>query len=288
MASSKSRRRISQANVPQVAAAPGAPALAAAGASAGASRFQRRAYGLTDLGRRRASNEDALFIDDLLGLYAVADGMGGHAAGEVASREALDALYGMVKRGIGELRALVDPVTEDDARAATRLMEASVQAATYMVYSLAEQDRAKSGMGTTISAMLILGDYAITAQVGDSRVYLCRALNVEQLTEDHTLIAWQIKQGLITREEAKRSPHRNVITRAVGNRDYVQVDTRRVPLSAGDRFLLCSDGLHGYLQEADIPTILELGGDASVKRFIDLANERGGKDNITAVLVEID
>jgi serine/threonine protein phosphatase PrpC len=249
--------------------------------------LRRAGFGVTDLGRKRASNEDAFFVDDELGLYIVADGMGGHAAGEVASREAVDTLYGMVKRGIGDLQPLVDPVSEAAASAACRLMESAVQAATYFVYSIAEIDRDKSGMGTTISALLVLGDYAITAQVGDSRIYCVRGDGVEQLTEDHTLIAWQIKQGLITPQEAARSPHRNIITRAVGNREYVEVDTRRVPLAAGMRFLLCSDGLHGYLQDEDIPPIVALGETSSVERFIRLANDRGGKDNITAVLVEI-
>jgi protein phosphatase len=250
--------------------------------------LRRTGYGLTDLGRKRTSNEDAFFLDDELGLYVVADGMGGHAAGEVASREAVDTLYGMVKRGIGQLHELVDPLSDADARAACRLMESAVQAATYFVYSIAEIDREKSGMGTTISALLILGDYAVTAQVGDSRVYRVVGETVEQLTEDHTLIAWQLKQGLITPQEAARSPHKNVITRAVGNREYVQVDTRCVPLVAGVRFLLCSDGLHGYLREEDIPAIVALGGTQAVEQFVDLANERGGKDNITAILVEID
>jgi protein phosphatase len=250
--------------------------------------LRRTGSGVTDLGRKRTSNEDAFFMDDELGLYVVADGMGGHAAGEVASREAVDTLYGMVKRGIGELHELVEPLEDGDARAACRLMESAVQAATYFVYSIAEIDRDKSGMGTTISAMLILGDYAVTAQVGDSRIYCINAGSVEQLTEDHTLIAWQLKQGLITPQEALRSPHKNVITRAVGNREYVQVDTRCVPLVSGGRFLLCSDGLHGYLKDEDIPTIVEMGGAAAVERFIALANERGGKDNITAILVEID
>jgi serine/threonine protein phosphatase PrpC len=250
--------------------------------------LRRTGHGLTDLGRKRRSNEDAFFMDDRLGLYVVADGMGGHAAGEVASREAVDTVYGMVKRGIGQLTELVDPVSEQDSRAACRLMESAVQAATYFVYSIAEIDRDKSGMGTTISALLVLGTYAITAQVGDSRVYLVRDGAVEQLTEDHTLIAWQLKQGLITPQEAERSPHKNVITRAVGNREYVQVDTKRVPLAGGTRFLLCSDGLHGYLQTDDIPGIVALGGQEAVRRFVELANERGGKDNITAVLVELD
>jgi protein phosphatase len=243
---------------------------------------------LTDLGRKRASNEDAFFIDDALGLYVVADGMGGHAAGEIASREAVDTVYGMVKTGLGQLRVLVDPLGDQDSQAACRLMESAVQAATYFVYSIAEIDRDKSGMGTTISALLVLGGYAVTAQVGDSRIYRVEGAAVEQLTEDHTLIAWQLKQGLITPQEAARSPHKNVITRAVGNREYVQVDTRCIRLASGVRFLLCSDGLHGYLRDEDIPKIVPMGGDAAVQRFIDIANERGGKDNITAVLVEID
>jgi protein phosphatase len=250
--------------------------------------LRRTGHALTHLGRKRTSNEDAFFIDDELGLYVVADGMGGHAAGEVASREAVDTIYGMVKRGVGKLSELSDPVAEEDLRAAIRLIESAVQAATYFVYSIAEIDRAKSGMGTTISALLVLGDYALTAQVGDSRIYRIDEQGVEQLTEDHTLIAWQLKQGLITPQEAARSPHRNVITRAVGNREYVQVDTRCVGLTPGVRFLLCSDGLHGYLRDEDIPRVMDLGGGPAVRRFVELANERGGKDNITAVVVEID
>jgi serine/threonine protein phosphatase PrpC len=250
--------------------------------------LHREGYGLSDVGRKRQANEDAYFLDDPLGLYVVADGMGGHAAGEIASHEAVETIYGMVKRGVGEVTELVDPLDEEDAQTACRLMESAVQGATYMVFSMAELDRGKSGMGTTISALLMLGDYAITAQVGDSRIYRINGETVEQLTEDHTLIAWQLKQGIITPQEAKRSPHRNVITRAVGNREYVQVDTGLVPLSPGDRLLLCSDGLHGYLRQADIAPIVALGAERAVKRFIELANERGGKDNITAILVEID
>jgi protein phosphatase len=276
-------------NKHRAATVPTVPGARAQRPEAVAERPQRRAgYGLTDLGRKRQSNEDAYFLDDKLALYIVADGMGGHAAGEVASREAVDTLYGMVKTGVGKLRPLVDPVSDQDTRAACRLMEAAVQAATYFVFSIAEIDRDKSGMGTTISALLVLGDYAVTAQVGDSRIYLVRDQAVEQLTEDHTLIAWQLKQGLITPQEAARSPHKNVITRAVGNREYVQVDTRALPIAAGMRFLLCSDGLHGYLRDEDIPRTVAMGGMSAVKRFIDLANERGGKDNITAVLLELD
>ena len=245
-----------------------------------------KSYGATDLGKRRQVNEDAYLCDDELGLWVVADGMGGHAAGEVASQEAVDTVYGTVKRGKHTLD-LEGEFTEEKGRAAARMLEGAVQAATYMVFAMAELDANKAGMGTTLSTMMGLGDYAILAQVGDSRIYRVRAGEAAQLTEDHTLIAWQLKQGLITAEEAKHSRHRNVITRAVGNRDYVQVDTHWVELELGDHFLLCSDGLHGYLRTAEIPEITNLGGEACVKKLIDVANARGGRDNITAVLVEV-
>ncbi|NRA35698.1 MAG: serine/threonine-protein phosphatase [Polyangiaceae bacterium] len=246
-----------------------------------------RSTGATDVGRRRKANQDSYLMHDELGLYVVADGMGGHAAGEVASQEAIDTVFGMVKRG-RETLPIPLPLSEDGARAACRMMEGAIQAATYLVFAIAELDSNKAGMGTTMSAMLLLGDDAITAQVGDSRIYQIRNGEAYQLTEDHTLINWQLKQGLITPEEAKVSRHKNVITRAVGNRDYVQVDTAVVPLERGDKLLLCSDGLHGYLKTEEIPPITDKGGEDAVAEFINLANERGGKDNITALVVEID
>jgi protein phosphatase len=124
--------------------------------------------------------------------------------------------------------------------------------------------------------------------VGDSRIYRVRGAEAEQLTEDHTLVNWQIKQGLITEDEAKVSRQRNVITRAVGNKDYVQVDTMVLPLQLGDVFLLCSDGLHGYLTLEEIPALVEGGGSAAVERLIAVANKRGGKDNITVIYLEIE
>ncbi|MFK8000751.1 MAG: PP2C family serine/threonine-protein phosphatase [Polyangiales bacterium] len=245
--------------------------------------------GLTDVGQRRAINEDAFFFDDSLGLYAVADGMGGHAAGEVASAEAVDTVHGMVKNGNPALQRLRDGDTDEEAvRSAIRVLESAVQAATYMVFGLAQADPDRQGMGTTLSALAICGRYGVTAQVGDSRIYLVRGGRAAALTEDHTLVAWQLKQGIITEEEAAVSPHRNVITRAVGSRDYVQVDTRFFEVKPGDAFLVCSDGLHGYLEEDEIPPIVELGPAAATERFVSMANERGGKDNITAVVVTLE
>lgn len=249
--------------------------------------MRSESIGLSDIGRRRKSNEDAFFRDDELCLYVVADGMGGHAAGEVASSEAVDTIHGMVRRGNAAIQKLIASPSDDTLRAVKRLLESSVQAATYMVFALAELEPDQAGMGTTISALLVAGNRGIIAQVGDSRLYLVREGRARQLTEDHTLIAWQLREGLITEEEARSSPHRNVITRAVGNRDYVEVDTSVVELVVGDKLLLCSDGLHGYLDESEIPAITELGFEQAARRFIALANERGGRDNITVVFVQI-
>lgn len=247
-----------------------------------------RSFGATDIGRHRKVNQDAYLCDDELGLFVVADGMGGHAAGEVASKEAVDTVFGMVKRGMASIgQQIVGELTDEHARAGCRLLEGAVQAATYMVYAMAELDREKTGMGTTISAFLVLGNYAVIAQVGDSRLYQIRQGKTTQLTEDHTLIAWEIKQGLITPDQAKTSPHRNIITRAVGNRDYVQVDTSVVDLHPADRYLLCSDGLHGYLHTDEIAGACAAPGLVVVNNLVALANSRGGKDNITAVLVEV-
>ncbi len=253
--------------------------------------MKRVAFGVSDIGRRRLSNEDAFLADDELGLYVVADGMGGHNAGEVASGEAVDVLHSMVKRE-GQALAAIDDLPPGDApaeamRRTLRLIESAVQAATYMVFGLGEANPERKGMGTTISVLLARGEHAIIAQVGDSRIYLVRDGNVEQVTEDHTLVAWQLKKGLITAEEARHSRQKNVITRAVGSREYVQVDTRALPVRSGDRFLLCSDGLHSYLDEPEIAAL----GSGSVKdaanRAVQLANQRGGRDNITAVVVEL-
>lgn len=236
-------------------------------------------------------------VDDRLGLYVVADGMGGHSAGEVASAEAVDAIHGMVVRDL-ELLETVDALSEAALEAgdglapplqrAVRLMESAVQAATYMVFGLSEVDPERKGMGTTISAMLLRGHFAITAQVGDSRIYLVRDGAAHQVTEDHTLVAWQIRKGLITEEEALHSRQKNVITRAVGSRDYVQVDTQPFRVCPGDRFVLCSDGLHGYVTAAELPDLVRLGPQLAATRSVDMANQRGGRDNITSLVVALD
>jgi protein phosphatase len=249
--------------------------------------MQLRSWGLSDVGRRRKLNEDSFLRDDGIGFYIVADGVGGHAKGEVASALAVEDAYGFVSRGVATIEKFLDEPSEDNLFQVRRLVESAVQSACYMVFGLAEQDPERKGMSTTVSALLIAEGLGIVAQVGDSRIYRLRYGVAQQLTEDHTLINYKLKHGLITPEEAARAPGKNVITRAVGHRDYVQVDTFECDVLPRDRFMLCSDGLHTYLQEPEVATLMSSGSlEAVAQQCIDLANERGGKDNITVLLVD--
>jgi protein phosphatase len=242
--------------------------------------------GLSDVGRRRKHNEDSFLIDEALSLYVVADGVGGNAKGEVASAEAVELVHSWVKRWRATLAAFEQSPTESNGLLVRRLMENAVQSACYMVFGMGLLDPQQRGMSTTLSSLLVCGRRAFIAQVGDSRVYLHRNGDATQLTEDHTLINFRLKLGLITPEEAENAPGKNVITRAVGHQDYVEVDCTDLDVLAGDRFLLCSDGLHGYLQEGELSGIM--GGDmnTAAQGLVDLANGRGGRDNITVVLVD--
>jgi protein phosphatase len=249
-----------------------------------------RSFGVTDTGRRRPHNEDAFACDDALGLFVVADGVGGHAKGEVASRESVEQIHGFVRQGRQAIEELLKAPEQEARRGPVRrLLESAVQSACYMVFGMADLDPSQRGMSTTISALLVAGGYAVTAQVGDSRIYRVRGGAGVQLTEDHTLINYKLKQGLISNEEARTMKGKNVITRAVGHRDYVEVDTRELDVQPGDRYLLCSDGLHGYLQPGELERVLTSGpSEVAPHRFVQLANERGGRDNITVVLVFVD
>jgi len=247
---------------------------------------------LSDVGRRRTHNEDAFYRSDELGFYVVADGVGGQSKGEVASAEAVEQLSMWVTRSHTEIGQLADRVAAGDVDARweiRRLLENGVQSACYMVFGLAEQDPEKRGMSTTLSALLIRGRFCYAAHVGDSRVYRARGRQILQATEDHTLINYKLKHGLITPEEAETMGGKNVITRAVGHKDYVQIDTADLDVMPGDRFLLCTDGLHGYLDsDEEVASLVSEGTlESGAQASISLANQRGGKDNITALLVEV-
>jgi len=245
-----------------------------------------RAWAKTDVGRQRKHNEDNYIVDMDLGLFGVADGMGGHAAGEVASETALTVLRTTLEERIESLRALIEESPEKNRPKILNHIDEAVQAAAKSVYDMSKKKADARGMGTTLSMMMILGNKAVVGHVGDSRIFLLRQNQIFQLTEDHSLVKEQLRMGLITEEEAERSPYKNVITRAVGASDTVKVDTLFVDLHDGDRFLLCSDGLHGYFQEGEVgPHMAEEDIEKIPERLINLANERGGKDNITAILV---
>lgn len=246
-------------------------------------------WALTDVGRARKHNEDGWLIDDQLGLYAVADGMGGHAAGEVASA------YGLrcVQEQLVKKKPLLDdftanPTPEKRARI-LREVELAINVASSNIYHMAQRDKKRHGMGTTLSMVLLVGNKAFMAHVGDSRIYLARANQIHQLSEDHSYLWEQIKKGAITVEEAKRSPFSNVITRAVGITETVQVDTLVFDILPGDTYLACSDGMHGYIEsEAELAQILFAeDGEEVPRRLIGLANARGGKDNITTVVLRV-
>lgn len=251
-----------------------------------------RFFAATDVGRVRDHNEDNFLVDKKLSLFMVADGMGGHAAGEVASAIAVRTIHEEIKR---ERELLTDyingargasRVTNNDIRA---LLEHAVQRACLRIHEEAESDPAKRGMGTTLSALLVLGTRGFVAHVGDSRIYLLRGGKIQQVTEDHTVLNELLKRGKLTREQIDKVGHKNAITRAVGVYERVDVDTVSIELISGDTFLLASDGLTGYLDEAEelVPHLSEEDGDAAAKELIELANGRGGKDNITVVLVKI-
>jgi serine/threonine protein phosphatase PrpC len=251
--------------------------------------MQLRAVGLTDVGRVRKKNEDSYLVDEKLGLFVVADGMGGHAGGEIASAEAIDQIHAMIRNARPQIEALRANATEDNVAAVRRAVEAAIQAATYMVFGIAEQDPARKGMGTTISCLLFVGPTAVVGQVGDSRVYLVRQGTPVQITEDHTLVNLQLKAGAITAEQAKTAPYQNLITRAVGVKDYVEVDTFPVECRPRDRFMLCSDGVHGYIEtDAEIANMMNHDNlEVCGRALIDNALMRGGKDNCTVILTEV-
>jgi serine/threonine protein phosphatase PrpC/CRP-like cAMP-binding protein len=247
-----------------------------------------RYWPLTDVGRVRDGNEDSFLVDDQLGLFVVADGMGGHAAGEVASSLAVHVLRDTLA---GERAMLADyerGTGKVERAAVLRLLELGVQRACSSVYSAAQRDPGKRGMGTTLVALLILGNRGFIAHVGDSRIYLIRGGAVHQLTQDHSLINELLKRGRLKPEQVAQLNMKNAVTRAVGVYESVEADTLDFDVLAGDRFLLCTDGLTEYAQDSDLSRLFgETPEDRLAQALIDHANEGGGKDNITALVVKI-
>ncbi len=259
----------------------------AGGAQAGAGNGPRF-WPLTDVGRVRDHNEDSFLVDKKLNLYIVADGMGGHAAGEVASSMASHT----VRDGLASEREALHEFEQGHGgttrKDVLRLLEASVQQACSRVHAEGLADESKRGMGTTLDALLVVGSRGFIAHVGDARIYLYRQEAVHQLTEDHSLLNELLRRGRLSREQIDKVQYKNAVTRAVGVYESVEVDVFDFDVLPGDRFLLCSDGLHGYLEESEIKALFEETPEEELtQKLIDLANERGGKDNITAIVVRV-
>lgn len=242
----------------------------------------------TDVGRLRDGNEDSFLVDERLHLFVVCDGMGGHAAGEIASNLAVHAFRDTLHEHRAQLEAFDSAVGPSGRAEVLRLMELAVQTACAKVFAHAQGDPSKRGMGTTLVALLVLGSRGFVAHVGDSRLYLVRSGAVHQLTQDHSLINELLKRGRLKPEQIAQLNMKNAVTRAVGVYESVEVDTLDFDVLAGDRFLLCTDGLTEYAQESDLLRIFaEVPEERVAQAFIDHANAGGGKDNITAVVVKV-
>ena len=228
--------------------------------------------GVTDVGLQRHTNEDAFFA--AVPLFAVADGMGGAQAGEIASGMAVEELS--VELATGE-----PPET---------VLERLISGANAKIYEHAQADESRAGMGTTLSALLAADNEVAIGHVGDSRIYRLRGEDFERLTSDHSLVEEMVRQGRLRPEDAESHPQRSIITRALGPEPQVQVDTLTYPARAGDVYLLCSDGLTSMVGDEKIAAVLRSRSslDQAARELIRLANEAGGRDNITVVLVRLD
>lgn len=246
------------------------------------------AYGATDVGRKRDRNEDSFLIDRDLGLFVVADGMGGHAGGGVASRLAVDTIQETLRAAKQRSPESFQPAaTIEEGSAKERLREA-VEAACARIFQEARANPPLLGMGTTVTSTLVVGRHVYLAHVGDSRCYLVRRGRIYQISEDHSLVNEQLKAGAMTPEEARHSRFRNIITRSVGFEEEVLVDLVGIEGEEGDQLLLCCDGLTNLVEDDEILEVVERNQLADVPgRLISIANDRGGDDNITVVAVHL-
>jgi serine/threonine protein phosphatase PrpC len=243
--------------------------------------MKNKVFGLTDIGRRRENNQDQLLVNDALGLYAVADGMGGHAAGEVASQIAIEALQDAMSADSWQPGAASTPEIFEK-------LEASFKEGNRRICESVITRGEWRGMGTTIVALVASGDRVLIGHVGDSRAYLLREGRLVRLTNDHSWVSEQVRLGLLTDEEAHKHPMRNIITRALGNRDELEVDVTQESCRQGDIFLLCSDGLTSMLSDEEIrQTLSDQAQDPekACRELVEQSNAKGGDDNITVVVL---
>jgi len=252
--------------------------------------MQLHTWAASDVGQTRRVNEDSYLLAPDLGLVAVADGMGGFQRGDVASGLACNVL----KETVASHRELIDLYKRNPTEAARgsvrSMLEMAFQRACEEIHEASAAIAGEGGrMGTTLDAFLVIGSTAFIAHVGDGRIYLLRGAEAHQLTEDHSLVQQQLREGLITPEEAKKARFKNVITRALGAFPSVLVDSLSFELDRGDRVVLCSDGLHRYIGHRELAFLLSSSpGDEAVQKMVDLSNQRGGRDNITVLVASAD
>ncbi|MCM1388049.1 MAG: Stp1/IreP family PP2C-type Ser/Thr phosphatase [Bacillus sp. (in: Bacteria)] len=237
-----------------------------------------QSYAITDIGRRRKLNQDFIYISEspvgnLPNVFIVADGMGGHNAGDFASRYTVE--------------TIVEEITASFEKNPVVVMGKAIEKANACTRKKAKEDTALSGMGTTVVIATCIGRYLEVANVGDSRLYLVND-KIEQITVDHSLVEEMIRMGGIDRESAKNHPDKNIITRAIGARDTVEADFFNLELNAGDIVLLCSDGLTNMVDDTDIQQILKSGKSLKerAETLVQRANDNGGKDNISVIIIE--
>jgi protein phosphatase len=247
------------------------------------------AHGATDVGRRRKLNEDNFLVDERSRLYAVCDGMGGHNAGEVASKMAIETIAAFIRKSDGDEKDITWPYgLETELSFEGNRLKTAIRLANKRVFKAADNREDYTGMGTTVVAALASGNVLTIGSAGDSRCYLVREGTLTQLTRDDSWVSAAWAEGILTPEEIERHPLKNVITKAVGAKDNIDIDIVEHRLERGDVAMLCSDGLHGMINDDQILGLLAAGPgnlEEAARRLIDAANEAGGKDNVSVVLL---
>ncbi len=242
----------------------------------------------SDVGRVRKNNEDAFLSRPELGLFVVCDGMGGHAAGEVASNKTCEVIGNEMAKHEKLRQHFIETGSAEDGHELQKAMEQAIQLASKTVFKMAERNPEQQGMGTTCSALMIAGNKAIYGHVGDSRIFMFRDGQIHQISEDHTYVNELVKRGIITKEEAVNHPQGNVLARAVGVQPSVVVDTLVFDIGNGDYFLLCSDGLHNYYKDInELTGLVNENLEPALNNIIDTALNRGGHDNCTGILLHL-
>lgn len=243
--------------------------------------------GATDTGRKRANNEDSVLIDNEAGFFVISDGMGGHAGGEIASTMAVETVRRIVEENTSSLESIRAGKTSFDD--APEIAVRAIKTACREIYRKATNDPNLAGMGCTVTLLLSLGEQAAMAHVGDTRLYVIRDGKTHQLSADHTLSAEFVRRGVMTAEAAKTSDRSHVLTRVVGTQKDVEVDWLLFDVLPGDRFVLCTDGLHGYLSQADeLVPYLDDDFEAAPEALVQMANRKGGQDNISVIAIRAD